>query len=294
MSKAELLYNVNCVSIVEPMKNLKRHPSDPLIAKYIDCYWLIEKTYKSMGLDHPKLNPDPAAHLILSPKNQAYNYQFNDVEIKGVGCHLILPNTSTIKLDHSKPFIIFGIKFHVGAIYSLKFGESFPLSNSIVTNLDFLPVELHSAQHSGFFCDAVSQFGLTCEELDKKLLPWIQNRSEDRHSELVRKVIYMLENASPSELANKLYCSKRTIERAFRRVTGITLKQYESMVMLEALLNYLYKNQETPLSWADISAQFGFNDQSHLIRHLKARIGSTPSEYLKRRDITIDVYGDFE
>ncbi|GAM67941.1 hypothetical protein JCM19236_2096 [Vibrio sp. JCM 19236] len=42
------------------------------------------------------------------------------------------------------------------------------------------------------------------------------------------------------------------------------------------------------------SQQYGFSDQSHLIRTLKQLVNKTPSGYLKKRDLTIDIYGDFE
>ena len=276
------------------MKNWKISPSNSLLAKYIDCYWFIEKSLEDICVNQPKLNPDPAAHLILAPKDQVYRYQFKDTDISGSGCHIILPNTATIKLDHSEPFVILGIKFHVGALYSLKFGSAFPLSNSVVVDSNFLPPELHCVGNPQFFSEVLNQPELTCARLDKELLPWVSKNHEDRHSQLVRKAITIIERTPISKISDELSCSKRTIERAFRRVTGLTLKQYQSMIMLEALLAYLYKNQEKSLSWADVSARFGFSDQSHLIRYLKKTIGATPSDYLKQRDITIDVYGDFE
>jgi len=276
------------------MNNWKQSPLDPLIAKYIDCYWLIEKKHKDITLDYPKLNPDPASHLILTPPSQTYHYRFEQMTIKGHDTHMILPNTGTIMIDHSKPFIILGIKFQIGALYSLKFNRNFSLINAIIQGADFLPLELVQMNKSVLFAEAVSQIDLTCKWLDKQLLPWIKRCHEDKHSELVREVISIFKHTPLSEIGNVLHCSQRTIERAFRRVTGLTLKQYETMMRLEDLLAYLYQKQNTPLDWADIATQFGFSDQPHLIRYLKATIGSTPINYLKQRDITIDVYGDFE
>jgi AraC-like DNA-binding protein len=72
------------------------------------------------------------------------------------------------------------------------------------------------------------------------------------------------------------------------------MKQNESMIRFEALLAYLSQEKENAVNWADVAAQFDFSDQPHLIRYLKATVGLTPMDYLKQRNITIDVYGNFE
>lgn len=276
------------------MNSWKQAPFDPIIAEYIDCYWLIERKSEDIGFDYPKLNPDPAAHLILAPDDQTYHYQLSDTEISGHGCHMILPNTSSITMDHSKPFIILGIKFQVGALYTLKFKGDIPLTNWVVNHIDFMPTALNQLNNPALFSVATNQIEATCKKLDGQLLSWIQKSHEDKHSQLVQQAISIFEQTPLSQMGDKLHCSQRTIERAFRRVTGLTLKQYETMTRFESVLAYLYQKQDSQLDWADIAAQFGFSDQPHLIRYLKATIGTTPKDYLKQRDITIDVYGDFE
>ena len=122
----------------------------------------------------------------------------------------------------------------------------------------------------------------------------MQNPYEDKYSKLTSDAIALLGNIEIKDLSLNLHCSRRTLERAFRRVTGLTLKQYETMQTLENLLLYLYQYQDNSPDWADVAAKFGFSDQPHLIRYLKTAISSTPGTYLKQRNLTIDVYGDFE
>jgi len=57
------------------MRNWKITPQNLTVAKYIDCYWLLEKTEGDVGPEHPKLNPDPAGQLILSNSQQPYQYK---------------------------------------------------------------------------------------------------------------------------------------------------------------------------------------------------------------------------
>lgn len=276
------------------MNSWKQQPTNSQVAKYIDCYWFLEKTPLDSCINYPKLNPDPSGTLILAPADQSYNYHSDDDVIKGMGCHMLMPNTGVITMDHSNPFMILGIKFNVGALYSLKFDKTYPLVNYIVDNEDCLPPDLNPLTIQTLLTSKAEQITLTCETLDQLLLPWITTSHEDQHSELVRQIISLIGTKPIHEIGIALNCSQRTAERAFRRVTAMTMKQHESMLRFEAMLACLFQTKDTLMNWADIAAQFNFSDQPHLIRYLKATVGVTPLDYLKQRNITIDVYGNFE
>jgi AraC-like DNA-binding protein len=74
---------------------------------------------------------------------------------------------------------------------------------------------------------------------------------------------------------------------------GLSIKKYQSMLKLEQMVLALYQ-EPGPVDWAAFSQRFGFSDQSHLIKQLKQQIKRTPNRYLSQRDLTIDIYGDFE
>ena len=101
------------------MNSWKQPPKQALVAQYVDCYWFLEKMSSDTGVDYPKLNPDPSATLIIAPKNQSYHFDLHNNVTEGMGCHMLMPNTSVITMDHTHPFLISGIKFKVGAVYSL-------------------------------------------------------------------------------------------------------------------------------------------------------------------------------
>lgn len=272
------------------MKNWKIPPKDTSIVKYIDCYWFIEKTPSDSGPEQPKLNPDPAAHLILSDSQQYYQYEQDPLSVTGHGCHLILPHCKTLVMDHSRPFVIMGIKFHVGALYSLP-----ALTDQIALD-QIMAVDIKTYFNAEIDVNTLpTGQPETCRDLlDELLIPCLLDSREDKHSNLVRKSLSALANTPIAELSAALACSQRTIERSFSRVTGLTLKQYQSMNRLETILNYLYELPDQSIDWSDIAARFGFSDQPHLIRHLKSSIGVTPSHYAKQRDFAIDAYGNFE
>ena len=276
------------------MRPWKIPPKNLAVAKYIDCYWLLEKSQCDDVPDQPKLNPDPAGHLILSKPQHPYQYDNESGSISGYGSHLILPHCKTFSMDHSRPFLIIGVKFQVGALYSLRFPSlRSEIDQVISVDLENL-FQLDKFREEEIFTQAAKQPDIYRDIFDRQLALLLPDIHEDRHSELVRNALAIFSGTSLPDMGAALGCSQRTVERSFLRVTGFTLKQYSSMEKLEAMLNYLYKLDVTEISWADIAFQFGFSDQPHLVRYLKNTIGHTPGKYAQQRDLAIDAYGNFE
>lgn len=120
--------------------------------------------------------------------------------------------------------------------------------------------------------------------------------SQSNAFKLAQKSVALVESQHVLEiesLAQHCACSRRTLERSFKKVTGLSVKQYLQMMRLEQMIIAIYQ-QEEEIDWTEFSQQFGFSDQSHLIRTLKQQLRKTPSNYLRKRDLTIDIYGDFE
>lgn len=285
-------------------------PNNPELAKYIACYWFLEKLPNAEGHnDYPKLNPDPASHLILALPQQSFRYKSDNGLTQMDGCHWLHPHGKTYELDHAKAVACIGIKFHVGALYSLStfmnLQEQTP--QAVVDTVEAVYFEnINFAQnnfddHKLSDNNQLNEHGLVAlarnspddcaDMLDKLCLPWLLKNHEDNHSELTRKVLPLLAKAAINSLGDSLFCSQRTLERSFLKVTGLTLKQCQSMNRLEAILEFLYQREQSDIDWVDIAYQFGFSDQPHLIRYLKKQLGLTPQDYALQRGFTIDVYG---
>jgi AraC family transcriptional regulator len=66
--------------------------------------------------------------------------------------------------------------------------------------------------------------------------------------------------------------------REFRRTQRQTMGDFVRTVRLERACNLL---RSSSLSFAEIAAEVGFSDQSHLNRTLKSQLGVTPGEYAR-------------
>ena len=281
------------------MKSWKLFPENTQVAKYVECYWFLEKEHGDESDNYPKLYPDPSAHLIIANINDVYQYDQESVSQQGSGSYWIFPHRKTFVMDHSTSFIIIGVKFKIGALYALNLHTlnsntiQFELDKIVPVNIQSL-LDIESFNTENLFLQGRNNGQGLCSTLDKIILPWLLTSQEDKQSELVRNILPLLKDTPISQIGSVLHRSQRTVERNFLSVTALTLKQCHSMLRFEEMLEHLYKLEGEPINWANFSATFGFSDQPHLIRHIKSFIGSTPGEYIRQRDLTIDIYGNFE
>ncbi|WGK68754.1 hypothetical protein P0082_09730 [Candidatus Haliotispira prima] len=101
------------------MKNWKLCPKIERVLNYVECYWFLEREPHDHSHIHPKLNPDPSAYLIIASDNYLHQYDHQATSQVVQGSHWIFPHLKTYTMDHLSPFKIIGIKFRVGALYSL-------------------------------------------------------------------------------------------------------------------------------------------------------------------------------
>ena len=276
------------------MNSWAHSPSKPQLSQYIERYWYLEKDAHEESLKYPRLIPNPLTHLVLTSHNQHSHYSIGNIQIALSGSHLIMPCNRFIEMDHHDSVVILGITFKAGAAYSCfpntaeqKLNSVFKSTNKILSCLAMDTTERLIRQ-------AFDDTETLVEQLDHFVAPLLEHVREDRHSVLTRQALHDLERVPLNELEHYLSCSKRTMERSFLRVTGYTLKQYETLKRLDRLIRHLYQNRSQTQNWADLALHFGFSDQPHLIRELKKTIGTTPAKYAHLRNLTIDAYGNFE
>ncbi|MBD3895833.1 helix-turn-helix transcriptional regulator [Halomonas sp. ML-15] len=223
---------------------------------------------------------------------------------QGWGSHLLFANRQTLRLNEAYPLERLGIAFKPGTLYAW-WGPRGDASR-VIGDADLSRISGLERIKPSWLLGSAATPDTVVSYLDNILSPLMASARLDPAFQLARLAMAHLDarydNSSQvaesfgthAQLADRLGCSKRTLERAMTRVTGLTLSQYKTILTLNGLLVYTYRRSEQEIDWTAIAQSFGFSDQPHLIRRLKRLIGSTPGEYLRRRNVLIDVYGDFD
>ncbi|ELP3326250.1 helix-turn-helix transcriptional regulator [Vibrio sp. Vb2133] len=268
--------------------------------------WYLEVSEGEVIDPKPHLIPNPRAHLLFTPPEQDYSYDTGDTKLAGKGCHLLTANEHLLLLEDTAPIKRIGITFRPEGLYAIESRFSDAPQVAAINQCEWFDW-LNTA------FDVRFQQGLWQLELQDSpqcLLGYIKRHLDALDIAPCRTKPFLVSQKAVSvmdaqalrspelamdidEVAKQCACSRRTLERSFKQVVGLSVKQYQQMARLEQMILTLYKQQEA-IDWASFSQQFGFSDQSHLIRTLKQQLRKTPSKYLKKRDLTIDIYGDFE
>ena len=83
------------------------------------------------------------------------------------------------------------------------------------------------------------------------------------------------------DLANKLYISKRQLEREFKNKVGISPKHYFRISRINEVLRLLNDNQDMNLT--RVAYQCGYYDQAHFIHDFKRITGIKPSIFIRKK-----------
>jgi AraC-like DNA-binding protein len=90
-------------------------------------------------------------------------------------------------------------------------------------------------------------------------------------------------NVKVSDLENETLYSARYLNKVFTRELGVSPKGFAKFVRFQLLLGRM--NVSGSADGARLAAEFGYFDQSHMIKEFKAFVGVTPREYLGAVDL---------
>lgn len=87
-------------------------------------------------------------------------------------------------------------------------------------------------------------------------------------------------NVSIDTIADQCGMSKRTLERKFIDIHGVTPKQYTRIVRFRSVIQYLQTQTKMP-DWQELLVRSNYYDQAHFIHDFKEFTGTSPLAFLK-------------
>lgn len=84
-----------------------------------------------------------------------------------------------------------------------------------------------------------------------------------------------------TKLLEAIPISPRQLQREFKSVYGMTIRDYLRLLRISEINNYMMAGKD--VNFTQLSYDFDFSDQSHLIKEFKLYSGITPKKLLKNR-----------
>ena len=244
--------------------------------KYIQCYWTLESS-ASDGDVSCRVTPIGTIELMfhyketfrVSKTGMSDFYQPNSF-ISGV-------SSSYVDVTANKSGVIV-VNFHpFGACHFFDF-PMIDIENGIVDLSLICPKELRVIEDKlSSAADLHSRIIIIEEFLLKRLK---EKKPEDLKliREGIRQINISKGQVSSASLAEKLDIIPKQLERKFIAIIGKTPKQFIKIVRFNNVMNTLVKNPSGSLT--NLAYDYGYFDQSHLIKEFKTFAGCTPSEFV--------------
>jgi len=254
---------------------------DNNLKRFVSRYWIFKKTGKDEKT--PKLFPMVNAHILIHLEDECV-FETPVKKRRGKGNQILHPITSICDVFYGLNTHLIGFELSVQGYYYLT-------GNTPEGKIDTIESLKEVDQDLDRFVDEIT--GNLAEGNFEKLEDYLKKRFEIYYTDEDAKIIYdatkeMDRDQKISELAEKYNISVRTLERKFKKNTGLTLKKYQLIVRLNKLLEDIYMNEN--INWSELALNHGFFDHAHMINVLKKYLGKNPSKYLEARDLIGDLF----
>jgi AraC-like DNA-binding protein len=145
-------------------------------------------------------------------------------------------------------------------------------------------ISLREVKGGGELVDSVAQADGFCARIDI-VRRFIGN--EWRRSDLLQMLIANIEryngNLRVSELERETHYSARYLNKVFHQQFGLPPKAFSNIIRFQTMLRKI--NEERGGVVANLAAEFGYYDQSHMIKEFKEFAAVTPTEYFAAVDL---------
>lgn len=252
--------NISCLNFRQVLPDLRLQP-------WVQCYWSIGGHPGPEQVTEEKLYPDAGSSLsiYLAGHQPLITYQFN---------------IKTVFQVFSSATPCLSIRFKPGGAYYLLGLEPAQFSGQTVCpGVDVYPGWLSSLMEvveNLYRVDSCAGFRLLEEWLLKRLM------RSDSGNKAMQKIVTKTDwiSCSSDELAGRVGCSQRTLERKLKLEVGMSPGQLIACARLNFARRLLY-GSTTPL--AEVALQCGYYDQAHFSHSFHRFAFETPASYRKRK-----------
>ena len=253
----------------------------PPLAKFVDNFWL----YEGRGADPKTARILPTGTLELVINLRQNELRFYDAESRNncsrfSGAIVSGAYGRGLAPDNAEETFLVGVHF--------KPGGAFPFLGVPAGDLADTHVDLETLWGSlaGRLRERLCETGTSAERfqlLEQALLGRLC-RDLDQHYVVSAALEMFGKNpGAPKvrEAAKHLGLSQRRFIQVFKAEVGITPKLFSRIQRFQQTRAFIQLNSSP--NWADLALEFGYFDQSHLIREFLEFSGVSPTDYSKRQ-----------
>ncbi|RZN82012.1 MAG: AraC family transcriptional regulator [Winogradskyella sp.] len=254
---------------------MKIRPENKELRKYIDYYWIVKDSEKVFGsatsiLAYPGISPEL---IIILDGNLTFSYENKFISTSNSLLENHIKRNFTLYPQTLKSFIF--VRFKSKSLASLV-----PFLNESASEL--AKVDLSDANK--VFGKEFKLFtnhlrNLYPESIAEALDEWFYSKLNKNHNGFVTEFFQEIGYTNTlKELKEYTNYSYSTLERYFKKETGMTPKKFQTLKRYKAAVEEIYDTNNN--DWFHYILKFGYHDQSHFIKEIKKFTTFTPEQLL--------------
>ncbi|MEL6866273.1 MAG: AraC family transcriptional regulator [Bacteroidota bacterium] len=255
---------------------MKYQPSDQQLQKHIDHYWIVNEPLSIFGESPPVYAfPGMRPDLILILDGH-FNFTYcgqTDSVYKSRMCSFI---HQEVVFDHHPLHAFIIVQFKARALSSL---------------LPFVSLKARELMNQPI-CEASAVFGPALEQLVDSLRGqavaeqiarldtfFLQHYQREREGFITEMAQEFKHSFSLGEIRKHTKYSYATLDRYFKKDTGLSPKNYQTLRRYKTAVEEIYQTRNQ--DWSHYVEQYNYFDQSHFIKEIKRFTGFTPTQLLQ-------------
>ncbi len=254
----------------------REHPVGPPLRAHVECIWYAEDPEAGAGRHEPeRVLPDGCAEWI---------FHLGSPYADDSGClqpasFVVGPTTRPIEIAPTGPVKTLGVRFRPGGARGL-LPPLRLLSGELPTPEEIWDAEGRRVQDEVGNARDFSSRRAALESFLEKRLARARARSlmdAPRLPAAVGLVLARRGRLPVAEIAKRVGCSRRQLEREFAEGVGLSPKELSRVARFQNVLRLAGKRPDRDIGWAELADRCGYADQAHLVREFKSLSGTTPT-----------------
>ncbi len=238
-------------------------PRKKELRSLVDCFWSFSDTDPDPARQH-RICPDGCVDILFEFRDSGF-----DSRVIGAMTHPVLKN-------YSEPIQVFGIRFAPGAA-SMFLDLPINLLNDECVELEsFWPDSKSIDDQLNSVSETNRRIAIVENCLSQKLKA--SSPQWTVAHDVVKAVTANPIQCNVAALSKSYGLSRQHLTRLVKATCGLGPKQLARIMRLQMLFEHL--KSKPNVNWSLLAADFGFFDQSHLIREFRELVGTTPDDYL--------------
>jgi methylphosphotriester-DNA--protein-cysteine methyltransferase len=258
---------------------LREYLPSPELQPYVQSFWTGDFNTASVRNFSQSVVPNGYAELIIHLTDDHCELFRKNAWGSSPDCTLLGLYTRPYAVKFNTHVKVFGIRFNPEGIYNI-----FGVSPSEFLE-GFEDMERVAGTEFAACCARLKDCRSTRQRI--RMTEAFLLRNLDRHSarhDYVRTAAAMIRKNSRMKmeaLHERIPISPRQLQREFKARIGISPKAYMRIARMNAIQQYL--NTAVRIDLTAVTYDYGFSDQSHMIKEFHTLTGSGPGKFLKDR-----------